>query len=130
MYEDITMEDIPIAQDAFGDQYIYRNGSIYRLNLESGELENLNATLTQFLENIEMNGIEYLSLQQIFELRELGVKLGLCEMMNVYPPFILSCEGKRSYKPIPSQEQIAFLKDFYNQIKNVKDGTVITIELK
>ena len=130
IYKNITINDIPIAQDAFGDQYIYRDRLIYRLYAESGELENFNSTLNQFLINIEKDPIDYLSLQQIYDLKQKGIELGLGEMMNVYPPFLINYEGDRSYKPIPSQEQIAFLKDIYKQINNLEEGTQVSFEIK
>ncbi len=75
MYDCLDTNDIPIVQDAFGDQYIYRSGHIFRLNLESGELDDLEITLEQFLMEIEMDAIEFLSLQKIRDLREKGVHL-------------------------------------------------------
>ncbi len=42
IYSNVLEEDIPIAQDAFGDQFLYRNGSIIKLYGETGDLEDLN----------------------------------------------------------------------------------------
>lgn len=130
VYESIAPNDIPFAQDAFGDQYIYRSGEIFQLNCESGELENLNCTLDQFVNNIKTDALDYLSLQQIYELKEMGIELKNGEMMNVYPPFMFNSESERSYKPVPSIEQISFLQNLYIQTRDLKDGESIEIVIK
>ena len=130
VYEAVESTDIPIAQDAFGDQYLYRNGNIFKLNSESGELESLNCTLKQFIKNIETDAIDYLSLQQIFELKDMGIELKNGELMNVYPPFIFKSESERSYKPVPAIEQISFLQNLYIQTKDLEDGQSMNIEIK
>jgi hypothetical protein len=130
VYEVVEQNDIPIAQDAFGDQYLYRTANIFKLNCESGDLENLNCTLEQFIKNIETDAIDYLSLQQIVALKEMGIELKDGEMMNVYPPFMFNSENERSYKPVPAIEQINYLKNLYIQTKNLEDGQPIKMEIK
>lgn len=130
VYDVITKDDIPIAQDGFGDQYIYRDGQIYRLCCESGELENLNCSFTQFLKEIEKDPRDYLALQQIEELRSIGIKLKNGEMMNVFPALIVNTNSKRSYRPIPTNEQIEYLKDLYLQTKDLEDGEEIEVKIR
>ena len=127
IYDSIVEKDIPIAQDAFGDQYIYRYGQIYRLFSESGELDDLDCTLEQFIKEIEKDAINYLSLQQIRDLAVKGIVLKNGEMMNVYPPFIFKSDTERKYKAVPTQEQIDFLKDLYLQTKDLEEGEQIKI---
>lgn len=130
VYESVKQTDIPIAQDAFGDQYFYRNGTIWKLNGESGYIESQKCTLEQFIINIENNPYDYLSLHQIYELREMDIKLKNGEMMNVYPPFMFKAENKRSYKPVSVSEQISFLKKLYTDTKDLKDGQAINIKIE
>ena len=130
VYESVESNDIPIAQDAFGDQYLYRVGQIFQLNSESGDLENLNCTLSQFLKNIETDAVGYLALQQIYKLKEMGIELKNGEMMNVFPPFILNSESERSFKPIPAVEQINYLQNLYVQTKDLNEGESIRLEIE
>jgi len=49
-YEAVDPEDIPFAEDALGDQFLLRGGSVDRLRAETGAIEVLGQSLFEFLE--------------------------------------------------------------------------------
>ncbi|MCB0664359.1 MAG: SMI1/KNR4 family protein [Saprospiraceae bacterium] len=122
IYEHIDQADIPFAQDAFGDQFIWRAGQIYRLMMETGDLENLNLSLNDFFDEIFTDPVKFLILEPLRELGRRGIVLVPGELMNVYPPFMFKFEGERSFKPVSSVEQIEYLQSIYIQTRNLSDG--------
>lgn len=127
-YDILTASDIPFAQDGFGDQFILRNNVVYRLSSEYGDLENLDVTLFGFIGEIIKNPVEYLMLAAFNDLYEMGVKLDSGQLINVMPPFIIETEETRSYKPVSTFEQLEFLKNIYQQTKNLEDGQQIRLD--
>lgn len=112
--------DIPFAQDCFGDQFILRDGTVWQLNAETDELENMNFSLNEFLANAEENPVDFLSLQPLVKFMIEGGKIENGQLLNVYPPFCTkeSAEGV-SLKAVPMFERISFLADFARQIKSL-----------
>src|ERR1017187_3586059 len=53
LYEAVTEADIPFAQDQTGDQFLIRGGRIYRLEAETGSVQALCGSLSQFLLGVE-----------------------------------------------------------------------------
>ena len=130
-YNQLTEEDIPFAQDCLGDQFILRNNIVYILSGETGELENLEVSLTEFLINANNDPMEYLSLHPLKQFFNEGGKLGIGELLNVYPLFSTkeSANGV-SLKNVPMMEQLNFLKSFYSQTKELNEDNRIKISIK
>ena len=126
-YKDLLESDIPFAQDCFGDQYLLRDGSVIRLSSESGDIDNLDLTFKQFIDEVIKRPTEFLALESFNDLNEMDIKLKEGQLMNVFPPFMFNCDGDRSFKPVPAEEQISFLKSIYSQTKNLPDGQSIKI---
>ncbi len=122
IYDEVLESDIPFAQDCFGDQYLWRDKQVIRLSSESGDIENLDLTFNQFLDEVIKNPTEFLALESFNQLYEMDIKLQDGQLMNVYPPFMFKCDGDRSFKPVPSEEQISFLKSIYTQTKDLPEG--------
>jgi hypothetical protein len=57
LYDNVSSSDIPFAQDQFGDQFLLREGTVFRLIAESGEIEKIADSLQDFL-NRGVNDIE------------------------------------------------------------------------
>jgi hypothetical protein len=129
-YTCLTETDIPFAQDPFGDQFILRDGFVYRLNSECGELQNLELGFNDFLKTIIKNPIEFLMLESFNELLEMNIRLECGQLMNVYPPFMFNSDDQRSFKPVPTNEQISFLKSIYLQTKDLPEGQQIKIKIE
>ena len=129
-YHEVEEQDIPIAQDAFGDHYLYRDGRIYKLSGETGELDYLHLLFKEFIAEIERNGIEFLIIEPIYDLASTGINLKPDQMMNVYPPFMMKSKRQRNFRPVSTSEQIAFLKSLYLQTKDLDEDQQIRIRIR
>ena len=129
-YAQISADDIPFAQEAMGDQFILRNGIVFRLESETGELKNLNCDFQMFLANVQNDPVGYLSLQPFVKFSNDGGKLEDGQLLNVYPPFCVEHSGEYSYRAISALERLAFLANFSQQIAGVDDGGVIQLKIK
>jgi hypothetical protein len=125
LFDCLTINDIPFAQDCFGNQYLIRENQIIRLLAETSELEFLHIDFKSFIERANSNPEEFLNIEKI---ERFDLKPG--QLLNVTPPFCLKSEAERSFKPIDSEERIRFLSYFSRQISNLPNGTNITIETK
>ena len=101
-----------------------------QLCAETGEIIDLDCDLKTFLNRIRSNSHDYLSLQQIKQLNEMGLTIANGQLFNVFPPFIFDSQTERSYKPISAMEQIEFLKDLYKQTKDLEEGQSIELTIR
>jgi hypothetical protein len=127
----MKISDIPLGQDAFGDQFFLRDGAIYRLDGEMGEIKSLNCDLFAFLRSAQTDPIEYLGLEPLIKYYDEGGVLELGQLLNVYPPFCTKeSESGVSLKAIPFNERIRFLAYFASKTTSAVDGQEITIGTK
>jgi hypothetical protein len=126
LFPAVRETDIPLAEDCFGDQCLLRDGLVVRLSGETGEVENLPLTWIEFLKQIEIDPIRFLSLQPLIRFRTEGGDLQPGESLSVYPPFIAKSDDI-SLRAVPTVERISFLADLAQQIKHVADGERIRI---
>lgn len=128
LYPAITADDIPFGQDALGDQFILRAGSVHRLHGETGELASLNCNFIAFLAAAQHDPLGYLHLQPLVQFYQEGGQLQPGELISAYPPFCTkeSAVGV-SLRAIPALERLAFLAYFAEQIANVPNGSQIRI---
>jgi Immunity protein 35/SMI1 / KNR4 family (SUKH-1) len=126
LFPGVKADDIPFAQDCFGDQFLLRSGSVMRLHGETGEVEDLAIGWREFLTAAAANPNEYLSLQLLEHFRSEGRCLEPGQLLSVYPPLCTaeSANGV-SLKPIPALERIRFLADFAAQISGLSNGSKI-----
>lgn len=131
LYPDVSANDVPFAQDCFGDQFLLRSESVLRLHGETGEVEELAIGWRQFLAATAANPSEYLSLQLLERFRSEGHCLEPGQLLSVYPPLCTaeSANGV-SLKPIPALERIRFLADLAAQISGFSNGSKIRMIVK
>src|ERR1051326_1193548 len=53
LYAEVRAEDVPFAEDCMGDQFLLREGTMLRLAAESGAIEPLHLSLSEFLARAE-----------------------------------------------------------------------------
>ena len=118
LYPAVTEDDLPFGQDVMGDQFLLRAGQVHRLYGETGELESLNVSLTDFLAAAQADPIGTLSLEPLAQFYHEGGTLEPGQLLNVYPPFCTE-EAKAgvSLKAVPALERLRFLADFSRQIR-------------
>jgi hypothetical protein len=127
-YGAMTPDDVPIAQDAVGDQWLLRGGQLWQLARETGTLQATGLSLPEFLAAVEASPIGTLGLHPLLQFRAEGGHLQPGELLNVYPPFCTkeSAAGV-SLGAIPADERLGFLADLARQLP--KEGTFrITFE--
>jgi hypothetical protein len=128
LYPDVRETDLPFAEDAFGDQFLLRDGAVHRLEAEVGAVEPLAPSLDNFFSRLLTNPGDVLGFEPVDALAMIGGKLEPGELVSVYPPFSLDSEGKgRSFRPIDALEQREWLADFARQIRDLPDGSTIQV---
>ena len=130
-YGVLTKDDVPFGQDALGDQFILRESSVFRLRAETGEIQDLQVDLPEFLRNAQKDPIEYLELAPLLRFQKAGGTLAPGQLLSVYPPFCTQ-EARQGVdlKAIPLLERIDFLAGFSRQINHLQDGTKFKIRFK
>ena len=130
LYESVKDNDIPWAEDCFGDQYLIRDGSVVRLSGETGDIEKTQRTWPEFLSLVEEDPIEFLQLAHFEHFRKGGGALAPGQLLSVYPPFVAAECVNPSLRPVPALELRAFLGDFARQIEKVSDGQKVRIVVR
>jgi hypothetical protein len=128
IYSEVEADDVPFAQDCFGDQFLLRAKSVFRLHGETGEIEDLGLGWRDFFTAAAANSTEFLSLQLLDQFKNKGGLLEPGRLISVYPPLCTreSANGV-SLKPISATEQIRFLAHFATQIRGLSEGSKIRI---
>jgi hypothetical protein len=75
LYPAVESMDVPFAQDAFGDQFLLREGMVYRLFGKTGDVENLDVSLDGFLEQACADPLGYLNLSPLEQFQAEGGRL-------------------------------------------------------
>lgn len=120
LYPDVHPTDIPIAEDCVGDQLLIRDGLVWRLWCETGELECLDASFFELLERAEQDPVEVLSMQPLLLHLEEAEPLLPGQLLSVYPPFCTR-ESRRgvSTRALSALERRRWLADFAAQLRGV-----------
>jgi len=125
LFDCLTKNDIPIAQDCFGDQYLIRDNKIIKLLAESGDLEFLEIDFDKFIENLKADPVRTLNVENV---DKFDLKPG--KLLSVIPPFCIKSDSERSFKQIDAEERIRFLSNLSRQIRNLPDGTSIKFKVE
>ena len=125
LFSSLETNDIPFAQDCFGDQFVIRRKNIWRLSAEFDEIKDLEIDFFEFLKQIYSNPFEFLNIENIE-----GLNLKPGQLINVTPPFCVDSKSGYSLKPVEMEEQIKYLSDFSKQIKDLPNGTKIELKIK
>ncbi len=129
LYPDVTPGDIPFAEDPVGDQFLLRDGTVWKLEAETGDLDDLGLSLDGFLAAAEADPDGFLSLEPLLQFQAVGGKLEPGELLSVYPPFCTAQAANGvSLEAVPAADRRAFLADFARQIRDLPDGGSVEIE--
>ncbi|MGC1443490.1 MAG: hypothetical protein WA888_23005, partial [Burkholderiaceae bacterium] len=69
-YDAVEPGDIPFAQDCLGDQFLLRDGRVVQLYAETGEVQPLELGLVEFLENANVDPIDFLGMEPLLQLQQ------------------------------------------------------------
>ena len=127
-YKSIQAADVPFAQDALGDQFFLRDGEVWQLSAETDTADRIADSLAAFISAILADPFEALNSGATREVLG-GNKLLPGQLINVTPPFVLKSDTGYTFRAIPALEQVSYLMDFAQQIRDMPDGTDVTIRL-
>jgi hypothetical protein len=131
LYPDVSPNDIPFAEDCMGDQFLLREGMVWRLYGETGELEPLDVTVKEFLDNVQEDPGEHLGLHPLLQFQRDGGNLQPGQLLSAYPPFCSEqSEDGVSLRAIPNLERRRFLADLARQIRDMPDGTNVKFDIR
>ncbi len=129
LYPAVAGTDVPFGQDCVGDQLLLREGEVYRLLAETGEIEPLGHSLFSFLEAVENDAVEVLQMHPLLQFYDDGGQLESGQLLDVYPPFCMeSGSRERSLRGIPALERLGALTSLARQIQGLPEGSRVTIE--
>jgi hypothetical protein len=128
-YPGVLVTDVPFAEDALGDQFLLRDGVVYRLAAETGELESLGVELTEFLQRAAEDPVGYLSLEPLVAFERDGGVMEPGQLLSVYPPFCTNASQPRSIEAIPAGDRLAFLASLGEQLRDLPDGGTISFRV-
>jgi hypothetical protein len=122
LYPDVSPQDIPFAEDALGDQFLLRDGEVWRLFAETGEVESLDVSFAQFFKEVEADAVEFLSLEPLLQFQQEGGDLEPGQLLSAYPPFCTEeSENGVSLSAVPSLERRLFLAEFASRMRETPE---------
>ena len=95
LFTALTVTDIPFAQDALGDQFVLRDGTVHRLDAEADTLTALDLDFDSFLHAVSADPVGFLRLQPLLNFQRQGGKLTPGQLLSVYPPFLIDTSTER-----------------------------------
>jgi hypothetical protein len=123
LYASVLQTDIPFAQDCVGDQFLLRDGQVWCLRAETGDVEKTSVSLGIFWATIAKDPYEVLNFNP-------DLRLEPGQVLHAYPPFCTKeSKGGVSLKPVPAPELIRFHADFAKQLAALPEGTSIKVKV-
>ena len=122
LYHDVLPTDIPFAQDQVGDQFLLRDGAVWRLFAETGEVEQFCPNLATFLSGLQ-DDVEHTFNVGLHRSMEPG------QLMQAFPPFCMKeAENGVTLSPKPANEVIIFHASLAREIRGLPDGAEVEIK--
>lgn len=130
-YPELLPTDIPFAQDCMADQFILRDGVVFSLESETGQLECLELSLSKFLEKAQEEPIDFLSMHPLLQYQsENQSYLEPGQVLHAYPPYCTAeAEHGVHLAPVPVADAIAYLTHLSSCLRNLKEGEVFNIKI-
>jgi hypothetical protein len=124
LYPEVTPDDVPFGEDSLGDQFLLREGTVWRLFAETGEMESLEMTFSQFMQSVQNDPIEELGLQPLMQFQEDGENLEPGQLLSAHPPFCTEeAEEGVTVSAVSSDERHRFLAEFAAKLRELpEDG--------
>jgi hypothetical protein len=129
-YPDVKPTDIPFAEDFLGDQFLLREGDVWRLYAETGEMEPLEETFKVFMENVQDDPGEELGLHALLQFQREGGKLQPGQLLTAYPPYCTeeAADGVK-LSAVSTEERHRFLADFSAKLRDMPEGSTLDMNL-
>ncbi len=111
-YSELRATDIPFAEDCLGDQYFWRLGTVWSLMCETGDVEDTELDVFEFLDAIVADPIEFLSMEPLIVYLEQNEPLEAQQTLHVEPSFLTESDHYE-FKPVDRIEQRKYLIEQY-----------------
>ena len=125
-YPEVRPDDVPFAEDCLGDQFLLRDQVVWSLAAETGGMESLGVSLFEFLESVQADPVEQLSLHPLMQFTHEGGSLEPGQLLDAFPPFCTeqSADGV-SLRAVPAEERRWFLADLARQVRALPPGSKV-----
>ena len=130
-FQAIRPDDVPFAQDVFGDQFVLRDGKVWKLDGYTDRLDPVADGLVDFFGAVQRDPIALLSLGHLAQFEAGGETLRPGELLMEWPPFVVD-ESKKgvTLRRIPVAERLEFLADIARQLRGVADGARVEFKIR
>lgn len=130
LFEEVHPTDVPFAEDAFGDQFLLREGRVLRLSGELGEVAEAAGGLEDFFTQLLADAGRVLDYEPLLEFLAGGAELRPGQLLAAYPPFVLSAGGaRRDVRAVDALERRRFLADLARQLHGLPEGAEVRLEV-
>lgn len=129
LFPAVAAEDLPFGQDGLVDQFVLRDGYVWKLDAEIGELKPLKLTLPEFDAAVRADADEFLALGPLREFQAQGGNLEPGQLLSVMPPFVFkeSAAGV-TYRAVPVLDRLKFLSHLGGELRDVHDGATVHLD--
>jgi hypothetical protein len=128
LFEEVQQSDVTFAEDAFGDQFLLRDGQVMLLDAELGEVRPLKPSLEEFFLSLLEHPAELLGYEPLLEMRRQGQKLEPGQLLSARPPFVLAgTEQNIALEPTPALERRRYLAWLAGQLHGLPNGTQVEL---
>ena len=129
-FRTVKKDDVPFAQDVFGDQFLLRDRKVFKLDSYADQIEPVAEDLVDLFAKVQADPIALLSLGHLAQFEGSGETLRPGEMLMEWPPFVVSGSEKGvSLRRIPALERLEYLADIARQLRGVADGTKVEFKI-
>jgi hypothetical protein len=130
LFPAVAPEDLPFGQDALGDQFVWRDGFVWKLDAETGDLKPLMMTLPEFDAAARADPDKFLALGPLREFQAQGGNLEPGQLLSVIPPFVFKeSAASVSYRAVPVLDRLKFLSQLACELRDVPDGGTVVFTL-
>ena len=130
LFEEVAAADVPFAEDAFGDQFLLREGRVVRLSGELGEVTELAAGLPEFFADVLREPAQVLDYAPLLQLLAAGTEVRPGQLVAAYPPFSLRADGaERDLRPVDALDRRRFLAHLARQLHGMPEGAEVRLEV-
>ena len=128
LYPNIASDDIPFAENAFGDQLFLRDNSVWYMNGETGNIACYNRNLQEFLALIEEDPTTHLNCPLLEPFLANGGVIEPGQLLHAYPPLISNHPTENlTITPVPQEEQLGSLSQlaaFFAKMNQKKSNSI------
>jgi hypothetical protein len=129
-YEWVLPTDVPFAQDCMADQFLLRDGQVYKLQSETGKVHSLDLRLPQFFAALEADPVGFLAMHPLLRFQHEGTRLEPGQVLQAYPPFCTKeAASGVSLRAISAIEALGYLAEFSRQASGLADGEMVRVRI-